>query len=72
MMTLDQPKQQRHVTYKKREVAKFKQMEEELMNEHCVTFSDLVKMGIRKLYDEYKATNIKTRKIINTEIEYDS
>ena len=49
---------QRHVTYKKREVEKFHKMEETLMEELCVTYSDLMKMGVSKLYEEYKISKI--------------
>ena len=49
---------QRHVTYKRREVDKFYQMEETLMNEHCVTYSDLVKRAICKMYNECKLLKV--------------
>jgi len=49
---------QRHVTYKKREVEKFYKMEETLMDEFCITYSDLVKKAVSKLYEEYKISKI--------------
>ena len=42
-------KQQRHVTYKRREVKIYKPMEETLMDELGLTYSDLVKKGVRNL-----------------------
>ncbi len=43
---------QRHVTYKKREVEKFYKMEETLMDELGLTYSDLVKKGVRNLWNK--------------------
>ena len=45
-------KQQRHVTYKRREVKIYKPMEETLMDELGLTYSDLVKKGVRNLWNQ--------------------
>ena len=45
-------KQQRHVTYKRREVKIYRPMEETLMDELGYTYSDLVKQGIRNLWNK--------------------
>ena len=45
-------KQQRHVTYKRREVNIYKPMEETLMEELGLTYSDLVKKGVRNLWNK--------------------
>ncbi len=45
-------KQQRHVTYKRREVKIYKPMEETLMEELGLTYSDLVKKGVRNLWNK--------------------
>ena len=45
-------KQQRHVTYKRREVKIYKPMEETLMDELGLTYSDLVKKGVRNLWNK--------------------
>ena len=47
-------KQQRHVTYKRREVKIYKPMEETLMDELGLTYSDLVKKGVRNLWNQRK------------------
>ena len=45
-------KQQRHVTYKRREVKIYRPMEETLMDELGYTYSDLVKKGIRTIWNK--------------------
>tara|TARA_R100000234_G_C4953672_1_gene158559 strand:- start:198 stop:386 length:189 start_codon:yes stop_codon:yes gene_type:complete len=45
-------KQTRHVTYKRREVKIYKPMEETLMDELGLTYSDLVKTGVRNLWNK--------------------
>ena len=45
-------KQTRHVTYKRREVKIYKPMEETLMDELGLTYSDLVKKGVRHLWNQ--------------------
>ena len=45
---------QKHVTYKRREIEGYKKMEEELMDHHMLTFSDLHKLGIRELFQKYR------------------
>ena len=47
-------KQQRHVTNKRREVKIYKPMEETLMEELGLTYSDLVKKGVRNLWNQRK------------------
>ena len=36
------------------EIEGYKKMEEELMDHHMLTFSDLHKLGIRELYQKYR------------------
>ena len=43
---------QRHVTYKKREVPIYNPIENTLMDEYGLTYSDLCKMGIKNLWNE--------------------
>ena len=45
-------KQQRHVTYKRREVRILRPIEETLMKELGLTYSDLVKQGVRTLWNQ--------------------
>ena len=45
-------KQHRHVTYKRREVKIYRPMEETLMDELGYTYSDLVKKGIRTIWNK--------------------
>ena len=45
-------KPQRHVTYKRREVKVYRPMEETLMDELGLTYSDLVKKGVRHLWNQ--------------------
>lgn len=47
-----QKKAQRHVTYKRREVKVYRPMEETLMDELGLTYSDLVKKGVRHLWNQ--------------------
>ena len=47
-----QKKAQRHVTYKRREVKVYRLMEETLMDELGLTYSDLVKKGVRNLWNK--------------------
>ena len=43
---------QRHVTYKRREIGIYRPIEEKLMDEYGLTFSDLCKKGIKTLWNE--------------------
>ena len=45
-------KQQRHVTYKRREAKILRPIEETLMDELGLTYSDLVKKGVRNLWSQ--------------------
>ena len=45
-------KQQRHVTYKRREARILRPIEDTLMEELGYTYSDLVKKGIRNLWSQ--------------------
>ena len=45
------PTKQRHVTYKKREIPIYSPIEEQLMEEMGLTFSDLAKTGIKRLWN---------------------
>ena len=47
-----QLKQQRHVTYKRREAKILRPIEETLMDELGLTYSDLVKKGVRNLWSQ--------------------
>ena len=52
-MNLETPiKQQKHVCYKKKEVSIYKNMEDTLMDEYGLTYSDLMKKGIRHLWNQ--------------------
>jgi len=46
------PSNQRHVTYKRREVGIYHPIENKLMEEHGLTYSDLCKKGIKSLWNE--------------------
>ena len=45
-------KQQRHVTYKRREARILRPIEDTLMDELGLTYSDLVKKGVRNLWSQ--------------------
>jgi|TARA_Y100000992_G_C20949376_1_gene342815 hypothetical protein len=45
-------KQQRHVTYKRREAKILRPIEDTLMDELGLTYSDLVKRGVRNLWSQ--------------------
>ena len=47
-------KQHRHVTYKRREAKILRPIEETLMDELGLTYSDLVKKGVRNLWNQRK------------------
>ena len=47
-------KQQRHVTYKRSEAKILRPIEETLMDELGLTYSDLVKKGVRNLWNQRK------------------
>ena len=52
-MNFEEPlKQQRHVTYKRREAKILRPIEETLMDELGLTYSDLVKKGVRNLWSQ--------------------
>ena len=51
-MSIETPiKQQKHVCYKRKEVRIYKDMEDKLMDELGLTYSDLHKQGIRHLWN---------------------
>ena len=52
-MNLETPiKQQKHVCYKRKEVRIYKDMEDKLMDELGLTYSDLMKKGVRHLWNQ--------------------
>ena len=52
MLTARPISNQRHVTYKKREGPIYNPIENTLMDEYGLTYSDLCKMGIKNLWNE--------------------
>ena len=52
MLTARPISNQRHVTYKRREIGIYRPIEEKLMDEYGLTFSDLCKKGIKTLWNE--------------------
>ena len=52
MLTARPISNQRHVTNKKREVPIYNPIENTLMDEYGLTYSDLCKMGIKNLWNE--------------------
>ena len=52
MLTARPISNQRHVTYKRREVPIYNSIENTLMDEYGLTYSDLCKMGIKNLWNE--------------------
>ena len=52
-MSIEIPiKQQKHVCYKRKEVRIYKDMEDKLMDELGLTYSDLMKKGVRHLWNQ--------------------
>lgn len=52
-MSIQTPlRKQRHVCYKAREVEIFDPIEKTLMHEHGLTYSDLMKKGVRHLWNQ--------------------
>ena len=47
-------KQQKHVCYKRKEVGIYKPMEDALMDEWGLTYSDLMKKGVRHLWNQHQ------------------
>ena len=54
-MNLETPiKQQKHVCYKRKEVGFYKPKEDQLMDECGLTYSDLMKKGVRHLWNQHQ------------------
>ena len=52
-MSIETPiRKQSHVCYKSREVAIFQPIEDTLMNEWGLTYSDLMKKGVKHLWNQ--------------------
>tara|TARA_Y100001937_G_scaffold126599_1_gene196251 strand:+ start:672 stop:857 length:186 start_codon:yes stop_codon:yes gene_type:complete len=54
-MSIETPKRkQRHVCYKARELKIYEPIEETLMTEHGLTYSDLMKKGVKHLWNQHQ------------------
>ena len=60
MLTARPISNQRHVTYKKREFPIYNPIENTLMDEHGLTYSDICKLGNKTLWNERNNKNAFT------------